>query len=106
MMANLRQGGDAKVYWMLIPTQREKIRGPISHAVNVAVGVAAQPWRDDIRLVDLVSVFTPGERYRDSMEIDGEERIVRESDGIHLNAEGSSLAAEIVLDALQADFTY
>lgn len=106
MMANFRRGGEAKVYWMLIPTQRDSARGPVTHAVNEAVRVAAQPWRRDIRLVDLVSVFTPGERYRDAMEIGGEERIVRESDGIHLNADGSALAAEIVLEAIAADFTY
>ena len=52
----------------------------------------------------MVELFTPGGEYRDSMEIDGEDKIVRESDGVHLNAEGAELAAETVLDALEEDF--
>ena len=40
------------------------------------------------------------------MDIDGEDVIVRESDGIHLNNEGSALAADVVLEAIEQDFTY
>ena len=73
--------------------------------VNAAIEVAAQPWRDQIRIVDTVPIFTPGDSYRDAIEVDGAETIVRESDGIHLNAEGSSIAADAVLDRIDADFT-
>ena len=38
------------------------------------------------------------------MEVGGDERIVRESDGVHLNDEGAELAADAVLDALDEDF--
>jgi hypothetical protein len=57
-----------------------------------------------VRLVDTVPIFTPGGRYRASMPIDGRETIVRESDGIHLNEEGSALLAEYVLAAVDRDF--
>jgi hypothetical protein len=57
-------------------------------------------------VIDLVPTFTPGDSYRDSMEIDGKQTIVRESDGIHLNDEGSSLAADLVLQAVDRDFDY
>jgi hypothetical protein len=49
-------------------------------------------------------VFTPAGRYRDAMEVDGRERIVRDSDGIHLSEEGAQVAADAVLGAIAADF--
>jgi hypothetical protein len=50
-------------------------------------------------------VFTPRDVYRDSMTVNGQPTIVRQSDGIHLNDAGSSLAAKIVLAAIDRDFT-
>jgi hypothetical protein len=38
------------------------------------------------------------------MEVDGEDTIVRESDGIHINQRGSELAADTVLAAIDRDF--
>ena len=67
--------------------------------------MAAEPWRDQIRVIDTVPVFTPGNRYRDSMTINGQPTIVRESDGIHLNDAGSVLASKLVLAAVDQDFT-
>jgi len=55
-------------------------------------------------VLDMVELFTPGGEYRDSMDVDGDEKIVRESDGVHLNEEGAEVAADTVLDALQEDF--
>jgi hypothetical protein len=49
--------------------------------------------------LDPVERADPRGRYRDPIEVDGEETIVRESDGIHLNDVGSSVAAEAVLGA-------
>lgn len=103
MMDNFRQEGETRIYWLLVPIQRDPARAPITTAVNAAFGVAAQPWRNQIELVDIPSVFTPN-GYRDSMDIDGENVIVRESDGIHLNDAGSAHAAEIVLEAIEGDF--
>jgi hypothetical protein len=40
------------------------------------------------------------------MDIDGKQTIVRESDGIHLDEEGSSLASDLVLEAVDGDFDY
>ena len=42
----------------------------------------------------MTTLFTPGDRYRDAMEIDGRRQIVRETDGVHLNADGAALAAD------------
>ena len=48
----------------------------------------------------------PGDIYRDSIAIDGKQTIVRESDGIHLNEDGASVAADLVLQAVDRDFDY
>ena len=100
-----RQGGAARVYWITLPTPRDGKRARISRVVNAAVKVAAQPWRAQVRVVDIVPTFTP-RGYRDAMDIDGRERIVRAADGIHLNDAGASLLAEIVLGALRRDFVF
>ena len=72
--------------------------------VNEAIGVGAQPYRIHVRVLDMVQLFTPGGEYRDSMDVDGTEKIVRESDGVHLNETGAEVAADTVLDALSDDF--
>ncbi|MDX6582419.1 MAG: uncharacterized protein QOI10_1603 [Solirubrobacterales bacterium] len=105
VMDNFRHDGAAKVYWLTVMTPRDDDAARVDKMVNAAVKVAAQPWADQVRIVDTVPVFTPGERYTDSIEVDGRETIVRESDGIHLNDAGSSIAADLVLDRIDQDFT-
>lgn len=104
MMNTYRQSGAARVYWLTLPTPRDPARAAISRVVNAAIGVAAEPWADQIRVVDTVPVFTPGGRYRDAMPVGGTPTIVRESDGIHLNGAGSQLAAKLVMGVLERDF--
>lgn len=106
MMDTYRQAGAARVYWLTLPAPRDAARARIARVVNAAIDVAAQPWPNNIRLVDTVPVFTPGFRYRDSMTVAGQPTLVRESDGIHLNATGSQLAAKLVLARIAADYTY
>ena len=57
-------------------------------------------------MIDLVPTFTPGDSYRDTISIDGRQTIVRMPDGIHLNEDGSSVAADQVLGAIDRDFDY
>ena len=104
MMNTYRQEGVARVYWLTLPTPREPARQRIAVVVNAAIEVAAEPWLDQIRILDMVPVFTPGNVYRDSMSVGGQPTIVRQSDGIHLNDAGSALAAKIVLGAIERDF--
>jgi uncharacterized protein len=106
MMNTYRRGGAARVYWLTIPTPRDPDRQRVEKTVNAAIEVAAQPWASQVRVIDTVPVFTPGEEYRDAMDVDGDEKIVRESDGIHLNDTGSSVAAEVVLDRVGDDFAF
>jgi lysophospholipase L1-like esterase len=104
MMDTYRRAGAARVYWLTIPTPRAGNRQEIARTVNTAVAVARDPWRSQVRVIDTVSIFTPGARYRASMPVDGRDTIIRESDGIHLNEAGSSLLADHVLAAIDRDF--
>ena len=105
MMNTYRQGGTAHVYWLTLPTPRESLRAQAARVVNAAIEVAAEPWVAQVRVLDMVPIFTPGNVYRDSMNIGGQPTIVRQSDGIHLNDAGSAMAARYVLAAIETDFT-
>lgn len=104
MMNTYRRGGRTRVYWITVPTAREAARAKIGRVVNAAVEVAAQPWRDQVSIVDTVPIFTPGARYRDAMPVGGRQTIVRESDGIHLNEAGAGLLAQRMVALLGRDF--
>ena len=104
VMNTYRQEGAAKVYWLTVMAPRDPDAQKVIDLVNESIRVAAQPWASQVRVVDTIPTFTPDGRYRDAIDVDGEETIVRESDGIHLNAAGSSIAAELVLDRIDADF--
>lgn len=104
LMDTYRQGGAARVYWLGVPLPRDGLRQRVQRTVNAAFDVAAQPWRSHVRLLDLTSVFTPNGKYRDAMEVDGREQIVREPDGNHLNRKGAEVAADLVLEAVRRDF--
>ena len=66
--------------------------------------MAAEPYRAQVRVLDMGAIFTPGGRYRDAMDVGGRETIVREPDGIHLNDAGARIAADAVLRAVDRDF--
>ncbi len=102
LMDTFRRGGAARVYWITVPTPRDPARARIARAVNAAIAAAAAPWRAHVRVVDTVPIFTP-EGYRDAIEVDGTPTIVRESDGIHLNAAGSEMLADAVLAQIGRD---
>jgi lysophospholipase L1-like esterase len=104
MMQTFRRNGAARVYWLTLPLPREAKRVPYARAVNAAVEVAAQPYRSSVRVLDMVSVFTPS-GFRASMDVDGKNTIVRRPDGIHLNDAGAAYAASLVEARLRADFT-
>lgn len=104
MMNNYRQAGAARVYWLTLPGPRSAARQKINRAVNAAIGVAAEPYRAQVRVVELTSLFTPGGRYRASMQVGGQPTIVREPDGVHLNDAGADVALTPVLATMRADF--
>ena len=105
MIATYRRGGATRVYWVTVPTPRDPDRQEIERVVNAAISVAAEPWRRDVQVIDTVPLFTPGDRYRDEIDIGGRPTLVREADGIHLNRRGAALLADRVEAALERDFT-
>jgi hypothetical protein len=104
MMNTYRQGGSARVYWLTLPIPRDGDLAEVARTVNAAIEVAAQPFRAQVRVLDMAELFTPGGRYRDAMTVDGRRRIVRDADGIHLNGTGAGMAAAKVLEAVRRDF--
>jgi hypothetical protein len=104
MMNTYRQSGEARVYWLTLPLPRDPDLQEVARSVNAAIRVAAEPYRAQVRVLDMTELFTPGDRYRDAMEVDGRRQIVRDADGIHLNGDGASLAADAVLAAVRRDF--
>src|SRR5205085_2311659 len=59
MMNTYRQAGAAHVYWLTLPIPRDSLRAKIATVVNAAIEVAAEPWRDQVTIVDTIPVFTP-----------------------------------------------
>jgi hypothetical protein len=104
MLAAYRRGGAARVYWITVPALRDARRTAIGRVINVAIDVAAEPWRRQVRLIDGGAIFTPG-GYRDAMPVDGVMTQVREPDGMHLTVAGAHVLALAVKSALTADFT-
>ena len=104
MMNTYRRAGAARVYWLTLPAPRDAERQKIARSVNAGIVAAAAPFGAHVRVLDMVSIFTPGFRYRAAMDIGGRETIVRESDGIHLNEDGAKLAADTVMAAIDKDF--
>ena len=103
MMNTYRQRGDARVYWLTLPLPRDRDFQEVARSVNAAIHVAAQPYRAQVRVLDMTALFTP-DGYRDAMEVDGRRQVVRDPDGIHLNPRGAELAADVVLEAIRRDF--
>jgi lysophospholipase L1-like esterase len=101
VMANFRRGGQGKVYWLKLPLPRDGDRQGIARAVNQAIDTAAS--RSGVRVLDMAKTFTPN-GYRDAMTVNGQKRLVRDPDGIHLNETGAGVAAEEVQAALKRDF--
>jgi lysophospholipase L1-like esterase len=103
MMRTYARGGRGRVYWLLLPAARSGFFRQVYPAVNAAVRQAAEGLENDVRVIRLDEVFTPGGRYRPSIRI-GHKRVrVRQRDGIHLNTRGASLAAKLVVGALRHD---
>jgi lysophospholipase L1-like esterase len=103
MMRTYARGGRGRVYWLLLPAPRSGFFRQVYPAVNTALRQAASGLENDVQVIALDKVFTPGGRYRSSMRI-GHKRVrVRQRDGIHLNTRGASLAANLVIRALRKD---
>ena len=103
MMRSYRRGGRSLVYWLTLPTPNRGNFARVFRAVNAAISRAAGDVGDGVRVIDLVKVFTPGGRFRQTITFRGRTIDARQPDGIHLSAAGAQVAAALVLDRLRAD---
>ena len=99
MIARYRRNGAARVYWLTLPAPRKESFARVFRAVNAALRAAEPALRGSGRIIDTGRVFTPGGRFRTS--IGG--RVVRQSDGVHLNTRGAAIAARLVVKQLRRD---
>ncbi len=104
MMDAYTQDPKARVYWIAIPTPRDPDRQKVARSVNAAVRVAAAGYGAQLRLLDINRIFSADGKYHDAIDVGGEQRLVRRSDGIHLNDAGAELAADLVERAITKDF--
>ena len=72
--------------------------------VNTTIKVAAGAYGEQVRVIDLPAIVTPGGRYRSAMEVGGRMQVVRDPDGAHLNEVGGRIAADAVRRVLARDF--
>jgi hypothetical protein len=96
-------GGRTRVYWLLLPTPRGGFFRETFPALNAGIRRSAARARRDGRVIDLVEVFTPGGRYRDSMPVGGREHRVRQGHGVHLNTPGASVAANVIIRTMRRE---
>ncbi len=103
MMATYARHGAGSVYWNLLPAPRGARFRRVFVAVNHALRIAARRHPGLFRLVDLPKTFTPGYRFRQTIRWHASTVSVRQDDGVHLNAEGASIAATLIIRQMHRD---
>ncbi|MEA2194201.1 MAG: uncharacterized protein QOG42_635 [Solirubrobacteraceae bacterium] len=103
MMRSYERGGRSYVYWLTLPAPRPASFARIYPRVNAAIKRAARRAGDGVRVIDLVPVFTPGGRFRQTITFRGQTIDARQPDGVHLSIAGASVAATLIIDRLRAD---
>jgi hypothetical protein len=103
MMRTYLFSGRGRVYWLLLPQARGGFFRRIFPAVNAALRRAARPLGRRVRLIRLNRVFTPGGRFRASIDWHGHRVNVRQQDGVHLSVQGASIAASYVIRRMRGD---
>ena len=102
MIVTYRQGGRARVYWLLLPQARSGFFRRVYPAVNRGIRRAARGL-PGVRLIHLNKVFTPRGRYREFIRHRGRRVRARQRDGVHLSRAGASIAASIVARQMGRD---
>lgn len=92
-----------RVYWLTLPTPRDRGLARVHAAVNRAIRRAVRRAGSRAAVVDLVPLITPGRRYRRTVVWNGTRIAVRERDGVHLSPQGAEVAAAAIEAALARD---
>jgi lysophospholipase L1-like esterase len=101
MMRAYLRGGRSLVYWMTLPAPRRPDLARIYRGLNVAIQAAAARVGEGVRVIDLVPVLTPGDRFRQNVTFRGRTVSARDADGIRLSAAGAAIAATLLIDRLR-----
>ena len=104
MMQTYARAGAGRVYWLLIPSSSDGTRNEIIRTVNATIKVAAGAFGEQVRVVDLPSLLTPGGKFRSAMDVGGRTQVVRDPDGAHLNDVGGRIAGDLVRRTIARDF--
>jgi uncharacterized protein len=96
-------GGARRVYWLSFPPARSAIWSRNNAQINLALRRAAAEV-PGAQYVDILGPVTDRGMYTDVVTVHGQQVLVREPDGVHFNATGSSIVAGEILDFLQRDW--
>jgi hypothetical protein len=97
------QGGSKRVYWLSMPPARNSSWAFDDHLINQALKAAAA----DVvgaRYLDVLGPVTDHGKYVDYIHWRGQWLLIREPDGVHLNAAGSNIVADEVLAVVRREW--
>lgn|GEM_PF-2127128 len=94
------QGGTKRVYWLSMPPARDSDWAYDDNQINIALKAAAAHVPGATYL-NILGPVTDHGKYVDFVRWQGQWLLIREPDGVHLNAEGSSIVADEVLQVLR-----
>lgn len=97
------QNGHARVYWLSMPPARSNAWSYNNAQIDLALRRAARQV-PGARYLNILGPITIHGRYSDFVPYHGQQTLVREPDGIHLNETGSSIVASEVLATLTHDW--
>jgi hypothetical protein len=99
MMTTYVRGGLARVFWLTVPLPRLAAREPASRAVNAAI-VRAGAGQPGVTVLRMDLLFSPN-GFQDAIRYRGRVVRVRDIDAIHLNVQGTAIAASVVAQAMR-----
>ncbi len=103
MARTLLRGQAASVLWFELAAPRPPQFARVLSVVNAGIRDAAASLPGRLGLIDANAYFTPGNRYRNDMTVDGHRFTIHEPDGIHLDATADAYAAALVIRQLLAE---
>jgi hypothetical protein len=71
--------------------------------VNAGIIRAVSEFPSGVHVFDLRPIFSPGERYIDSLTYEGQTITAHEPDGFHLSAEADQIVARLFIRRLRAE---
>jgi hypothetical protein len=84
--------GNRRIYWLSVPPARDAGWAHDDTQINLALRRAAARV-PGAEFVDVLGPVTDHGRYADFVKVNGQETLIREPDGVHLNVAGSALVA-------------